>query len=162
DADCCTGVCGPKNPTGRRRCLCRTADDCRALPQRCHATTCEAGLRVKVVTTGAPCDDGNPCTTDDVCGRDGVCRGTPVACPEGLTCCGGACKKGGNAPCATGAECCSGLCLEGAGGSFMECCPLCPSGCFCQTTAIEATPTSITLTNLCIDFSSGSAADCVV
>jgi len=27
DADCCAGVCGPKNPTGRRRCLCRTADE---------------------------------------------------------------------------------------------------------------------------------------
>jgi hypothetical protein len=80
NAICCSGLCGPKDATGRHRCLCQSAADCPA-PRRCRAATCLSGVCGTRITAGAPCDDGNLCTTGDVCGEDGGCRGTPVTCP---------------------------------------------------------------------------------
>jgi hypothetical protein len=78
-ANCCSGVCGPKETGGRHRCLCQSPADCPA-PRRCRAATCEDGVCGTRITAGDPCDDGNACTTDDVCGDDGGCRGTPIPC----------------------------------------------------------------------------------
>jgi hypothetical protein len=43
-ANCCSGVCGEKDRTGRRRCQCASAADCPAPQNGCERATCEAGV----------------------------------------------------------------------------------------------------------------------
>lgn len=111
--DCASGVCGPKDATGRQYCVCATAADCPAPPDACTVATCTAGTcstaprncaaelpgdQCNDVTcdpitgcslvplTGPACDDGDACTTGETC-RNGVCTGgTTVACPVGDVC----------------------------------------------------------------------------
>lgn len=109
DANCCSGLCGDKDATGRRLCACPSPlEPCRALcvdpttdyltdpmncgacdhrcPRtRCQLAACEAGQCTLIpdpvaVEGRRTCDDGDPCTEDDVCQSDGSCAGTPIVC----------------------------------------------------------------------------------
>lgn len=84
-ADCCSGVCGPRDGTGHRTCRCQSPADCPAAG-RCRAATCVAGACGIAITVGASCHDGRSCMTDGVCQNDGTCRGTPVVCPPRDAC----------------------------------------------------------------------------
>ncbi|HEY7034765.1 MAG TPA: hypothetical protein VH482_25725 [Thermomicrobiales bacterium] len=98
NANCCSGVCGPKDRTGRRTCRCRTGADCAAAgasPQR----LCADGLCVA-------------CPSGDVC-AGGVC-------PPGDVCAGGACTCTADAaparpPCGADPACCACLITAGCG-----------------------------------------------
>lgn len=79
-ATCCSGVCGPKDRSGRRRCQCQSPADCRQ-PDQCHAATCIDGACGEVILTGQTCDDRNVCTTGTVCQANGACGGgSPIPC----------------------------------------------------------------------------------
>lgn len=81
-AGCCSGFCGPKDRTGRRRCQCDAAADCPP-PPVCHVATCTNGTCAVAVAA-----DRAPCTPAD--GGPGACRGTTcVPCLEGGTVCDG-------------------------------------------------------------------------
>jgi hypothetical protein len=77
NADCFSGICGPRDRWGRRRCLCTGATDC-PLPRPCHQTVCEAGTCTERSDDGAPCRAA-PCTEGAVC-RQGICAGAPKDC----------------------------------------------------------------------------------
>ena len=80
-ANCCSGVCGPKDATGRRTCQCQSAADCPATPGECHAPTCEAGACVAgICAADESCLHGGcyrTCAADDTPCMDGSCG---VAC----------------------------------------------------------------------------------
>jgi hypothetical protein len=89
NGDCASSNCGPKDATGRRRCICSTALDCPPIANgnQCLAATCSpAGVCGTETTVGAPCDDGNLCTVDDVCQANGSCKGTHKACDDNNAC----------------------------------------------------------------------------
>jgi hypothetical protein len=123
NGDCASGLCGPKDRTGRQRCLCVTPTDCPAT-DACTLQTCTAGVCgtsprdcaaevadqcndaacdpltgcYAVPLTGNACDDGNICTTDNVCTAEGACVGTPVICTASDDChVAGICDSGGAA-----------------------------------------------------------------
>ncbi|MEA2597937.1 MAG: hypothetical protein QOF01_4406 [Thermomicrobiales bacterium] len=114
-ANCCGGLCGPQGTDGRRRCRCRSAEDCPAPVNRCLVATCEAdgvcGTRTVICTAsdqchvagtcdprtgvcsdpaqpdGTACDDGNACTSGETCQAGACTGGDAVACPPGDTTC---------------------------------------------------------------------------
>ncbi|HEY7030988.1 MAG TPA: hypothetical protein VH482_06670 [Thermomicrobiales bacterium] len=100
-ADCCSGLCGPKDATGRRRCACRAVGDCPP-PAVCRAVACQGGACV-----GSVLPDGTACTASG--GTAGTCRAGACVLPTG-------------AACVADAQCQSGDCINGACGSF------CPAG----------------------------------
>jgi hypothetical protein len=118
-ANCCSDLCGPKDRTGRQRCICQTIEDC-PTPPRCRAAVCTPeGACTTTITEGAVCDDGNPCTTGETCDAAGSCVGTPVtdgtACGSGKICFGGSCVNclaNNTGPCTDDFQCCSGICDE--------------------------------------------------
>src|SRR6266508_3384788 len=57
DANCCSNLCGPKDATGRHRCLCQSAADCPV--KVCQTATCTSGVCATAITPGVVCDDGN-------------------------------------------------------------------------------------------------------
>jgi hypothetical protein len=81
-ASCCSGSCGPKDRTGRRRCGCATAADCPA-PGPCLDAVCVTATgrcETRPSTNGTACNDRNACTQNDTC-QNGVCvGGNPVVC----------------------------------------------------------------------------------
>jgi hypothetical protein len=103
-ANCCWEICGPKDASGRRRCVCppgliACGDTC-VDPQTdpancggcgavcaapsCHAPICANGLCDSVPDpqqNGLACDDGDLCTTGDHC-QNGACVSTPVDCSQ--------------------------------------------------------------------------------
>jgi hypothetical protein len=94
-ANCCSGVCGEKDRTGRRRCQCLSAADCPSLQNGCESTTCAAGVCVvdpsgrTLLSNGTcvqPCEESCPClscvvernfcggdTTETECSTDNDC-----------------------------------------------------------------------------------------
>jgi hypothetical protein len=106
-ANCCSTLCGDKNATGRRVCVCPETQvacggacgdpatafqsdpaNCGACGTRCPRTRCQVatcaqgscGLAPDPAAVGLGCDDGDPCTTGDACTVQGACAGTPVDC----------------------------------------------------------------------------------
>jgi hypothetical protein len=74
-ATCCSGVCGPKDRTGRRRCGCARETDCLRPDETCQVAACVAGVCTAVPKTdGSACDDGKACTVGATC-QAGVCTG---------------------------------------------------------------------------------------
>lgn len=113
DGDCCTGVCGEIDASGRGRCQCEPgltlcgtqcrslssdAKHCGGCDHKCPGSVCGRGVCNDGVcglsplpnSNGRPCNDGNRCTTGDVC-NEGVCAGAPVSCPPASQCVAGAC-----------------------------------------------------------------------
>jgi hypothetical protein len=90
NANCASGLCGPKDRHGRRTCHCQTKDDCPAPRDSCTTTpVCTEGICSTVYSDGQgrPCDPDNPiCCGDQVCGGVAVgytdCRinHAPTAC----------------------------------------------------------------------------------
>jgi hypothetical protein len=84
-ADCCSGLCGAKDRTGRRTCRCRSRADCPEPTDQCHTASCLLGVCGETVLIGQACDDGDPCTTGTTCQADGSCGGGTAA-PGGPSC----------------------------------------------------------------------------
>lgn len=85
-ANCCSKLCGPKDATGRRRCLCQSIADCPA-PDQCHVATCVAGVCGETVLLGQACNDGNACITGETCQANGSCGGgTRTVCTPQSQC----------------------------------------------------------------------------
>ena len=140
DGECASGVCGPKNGTGRQYCQCTGATQC---PQpkagnACYVAACTQGTCGTVVNTGAACDDGNACTSGTTCQADGSCGGgtattctaldqchTPGVCQPGTGACTDPAKPNGTL-CDAGTGPGTGTCQNGA----CACTPAntCPSG----------------------------------
>lgn len=107
NATCCSGICGQRDASGRRRCVCAAPTvacdgacvdpatayqsdprNCGACDRRCPSGQCQkpictngvCGLAPNPSATGRPCDDGNLCTVNDVCRGDGTCLGSTVTC----------------------------------------------------------------------------------
>ncbi len=116
-AGCCSGNCGPKDRTGRRRCQCGADADC-PVPDACHAASCTDGAcgvtaTVDVATDPAHCGG---------CGRacPAVANGAPtcsagtcgVECDNGYFEANGAChaQVGFGGACGASKECASGVC----------------------------------------------------
>jgi hypothetical protein len=105
--NCCSGLCGDKDRTGRRKCVCpagleekkgqcvdpKTAyladiDNCGAAGVKCPHTKCQVavctggtcGLAPNAAAVSRSCDDGKAWTTKDVCQADGSCAGTLTPC----------------------------------------------------------------------------------
>jgi hypothetical protein len=87
-ANCCTGYCGPKDRTGRRRCACQAADDC-PVPDACHTAICADGRCVLTPTVDFANDEANCGRCERVCPTDP--HGT-ATCQNGI--CGLACDAG--------------------------------------------------------------------
>lgn len=88
DADCDIGICGPKDRTGRSRCVCVEASDC-PLPRGavCREATCTAGVCGTRVTVEAACQPANRCLTGGTCNAVGDCvGGTPLDCDDDNVC----------------------------------------------------------------------------
>lgn len=107
DGECCSGICGPKDRTGRQRCACPSGQvacgtacvtpasfqtdvkNCGSCGHVCPRTTCQSaicsagvcGLTPDPARVDHACNDGNPCTENDRCQIDGACIGTPKVCP---------------------------------------------------------------------------------
>lgn len=81
-ADCASGLCGPKDRTGRSRCLCLTFADCPPLTDGgvCDIGTCNAGVCETAINVGASCGASDLCTTNPVCQPDGSCGGGTTNC----------------------------------------------------------------------------------
>ncbi|MCC6791070.1 MAG: hypothetical protein IT336_05265, partial [Thermomicrobiales bacterium] len=189
NGECASGNCGPKDRTGRSRCLCGGPGDCPQPPagDPCRSATCSPnGQCTIVVNTGTPCGDGNACIQNPTCQADGTCVGTPVVCtpldqchvagtcdPATGLCSNPAADFGtlcddGNA-CTTGDKCVLGECI----GTSIICEPVNdPGGCWIQpvcdpTTGIctQATPKSSGTPcddgNLCTTSTCDGAGTCV-
>lgn len=150
--DCASGICGPKDNTGRRRCSCGAASDCPVPSNACLAATCVSGVCQTAPRTGEACDDRNACTTNSTCDAQGGCVGTPVVCTALDQChddgvCDpstGACSnppKSNGTPCNDGDACSEGdTCLNGVcQGGTAKTCPICQacSGGACQPSATD-------------------------
>lgn len=87
-SNCCSGLCGPRDATGRRRCGCQIDADCGAFQ------ACGGG--------GVPGQCGCIPNCAGTCGGTDGCGGTcPGQCAEGRTClsngtCAVPCPNGGN------------------------------------------------------------------
>lgn len=76
-ANCCSGLCGPNDATGRRRCACRADGDCPP-PAVCHAVACQNGdCAVSIVADGTPCSLRG--------GGQGTCKGGACVAPTTTT-----------------------------------------------------------------------------
>ena len=98
NSECASGLCGPRDATGRQRCLCQSANDCGS------GKVCTSGTCTIVCPAGSkPC--GNDCISLTSCCTAGDCNGT--ACLEGLCLCG-------NTTCGVGQVCGpNGVCSNG-------------------------------------------------
>lgn len=92
NGDCGSGLCGPKDRTGRRYCGCVTATDCPEPSTPCGAATCVAG----VCGTGGFKSAGTVCrASSHLCDPTSVCTGSSSECTydplalEGRICYGG-------------------------------------------------------------------------
>jgi hypothetical protein len=150
DAQCCTGICGPKDSRGRRQCACpanllecrRDCIDPATDEKNCggcgiscpRGSTCESGVCSCVPETCASLGAG--CGTfDDGCGRTIQC----TSCPSGQVCDGTACKTTNGGSCASGSDCASGVCAAGicCNQTCDGACQSCGSG---TCTGISGTP----------------------
>ena len=83
NGDCASGVCGPKDATGRQRCVCANSTDCPAPAGTCTIATCTTG-----VCGTAPGNTGTPCgQAADSCSPAPVCSGSATVCPPALSAC---------------------------------------------------------------------------
>jgi hypothetical protein len=82
NGDCASGLCGPKDASGRRRCACITFDDCPTLTDGgvCDIGACVNGVCQTAINVGASCGAGDLCVSNPVCQPDGSCQGTAVTC----------------------------------------------------------------------------------
>jgi hypothetical protein len=97
DANCCFGICGPKDARGRRVCECEYDDDCPRFGESCNADiACIDGACVSLGEVSCPvlgdlCVDGACTCNEDIapekpwCGDDSCCRCVPGQ-PEGALC----------------------------------------------------------------------------
>jgi hypothetical protein len=137
-ANCCSGRCGPKDRTGRRRCRCQSPHNC-PVPDACHEATCAAGVcgTVPVTPVATLADCGGRC--DDLSSAAAVtlCSQT-VPCPRCADCAALGCAPGGVAgigPAGIGLYCtvatfdgfCSTFtdCPVGHGCFGVNCLPIC-------------------------------------
>lgn len=139
-ADCQSGICGPVDRTGRRRCLCPVGQErcngacldpltvyqsdpknCGSCGRRCAAgAVCCNGDCVPVV---AVCR-GVCCASNQICAESGCCTPESVATTCAAECgarinncgqpvdCGPCCGEVGDA-CGANGDCCSGVCVNG-------------------------------------------------
>lgn len=132
-ATCCSGKCGSKDRTGRRRCACTKSLDC-PVPDSCHVATCTAGA----CGTEATVDFGTDLAHCGRCGRicpapangAAVCDAgqCDITCSDGYEEVEGACKLPFGATCTSGSECASGTCVH-AGQSGVCAIPYSASTC---------------------------------
>lgn len=107
NGDCCSGTCGPKDSTGRRRCQCNESTDCPS-GGACQQATCIDGI---CGATLAP-DDSSCVATG---GKSGTCAGglcidRQGTCPAGGDVCLGNVAYG----CNGSGDCFCGTTMEGA------------------------------------------------
>jgi hypothetical protein len=97
NANCCSGLCGPKDRTGRRRCHCRTEADCPAPSNQCRAATCDDGI------CGEEILDETTCALPGGSGfcRGGTCQDLSGGCTSAL----GTCSVNNQVPCGPGCVC---------------------------------------------------------
>lgn len=131
--DCCSGICGATDATGRRRCVCPQGSEpcgggcvetisydtdplncgaCGNVCPRtaCSAAVCNAGVCELVADTevlGASCSNGNSCVTGETCQPDGSCGDGTIAGDGSLCGSGGRCV---NATCVLAYPNCGGAC----------------------------------------------------
>jgi hypothetical protein len=123
NAQCCSGVCGPKDSRGRRTCACppgasecgRDCVDLTTDPRHCGAcgNRCPAGSACNGGTCGA--SNGSTCTSGNDCASgvcvDGIC--CDQACDGACQSCStGTCTGTSGAPCG-GDGACAGTCRSG-------------------------------------------------
>jgi hypothetical protein len=130
-ANCCSGLCGPKDVTGRRTCHCQTPTDCRTPTGPCHAATCTLGVCGETILVGQACDDGNPlCCAGTCCAEtclNSVCTGTCAA--------SGSCGDVPNVPaCSPDIPTCACTTLAEGGGACTG-----PVGCLSATPCTATT-----------------------
>lgn len=97
DANCCFGICGPKDARGRRVCACEYNDDCPGFGDSCSRDiacidgACVNQGEVYCPILGDVCADGQCTCNEDIawdkpwCGDDSCCRCVPGQ-PEGALC----------------------------------------------------------------------------
>src|SRR5262249_50311000 len=124
NGQCCSGLCGPKDGTGRRHCACQTDTECVPPSNRCKPAVCADGACGIANADGRPCDGGSACTHNDPC-QGGVCvGGVPVTCPAPTVCqasvacdrATGNCvatNKADDTPCGAETACARALCRGG-------------------------------------------------
>jgi hypothetical protein len=123
NANCCSGLCGPKDRSGRRRCHCQSLADCPA-PDQCRAATCDDGICGEEILVGQDCTaDACTCTAGGSCGGASfaLCGNSGTVCrcyttmEDGLAC--------GRADVGCPGSCSSSLaCGPGAEGARDTCC----------------------------------------
>lgn len=110
NGDCASGMCGPRDTTGRGRCLCDGPEDCPSPIDKCkpavclpdgtcgsETTFCDPSDLCKInhrcdpntgqcVFTPVVCDDNNPCTIDTCDPQTGECRFSPKICDDNNPC----------------------------------------------------------------------------
>ena len=117
DGECASGVCGPKDGSGRRRCAAGTGDSCTD-PSECPNGDCLGGT----CCTGADFCEGSFCCDPNRPPTATCCPDTGQCCEcffrqdpgdERTECCTSVCKSLTNSP--TEDECCRGdeICING-------------------------------------------------
>jgi hypothetical protein len=80
-ANCCSGLCGPKDAIGRRRCQCHSPADCPTPTGQCQTATCLAGTCGETAPGVVTCE-GNCCTDPaQICAEVIVPTPTPHVLP---------------------------------------------------------------------------------
>lgn len=131
-ANCCSGLCGPRDATGRHRCLCKTAADCPGANKVCTAagicatpsastttspTTSTSTTSTTTSTTSTtlpPTTTTTTSTTTSSTTSTTTSTTTPAPGCTQTVCGDGSCRGGAADPCSRPRECCSGNCLEDA------------------------------------------------
>ncbi len=134
NGDCASGVCGPKDGTGRQRCGCATEAECPAPADACSAATCTAGV-CGIAPSGTcactVCPAGQTLLSNGTCGTpctseipDGSCGNRCVTTSDGNFWAVGGTGTGGcsgtNLSCPVGSGC-SGTVCERICGWAGEC-----------------------------------------
>lgn len=113
-ANCCSGTCGPKDKTGRRRCGCS---------RLCEGTCCQrAGAVCAGILGNVCCESGKKCGQNCCAGAGDTCCGlgqsAQACCPAGT-----ACADPSTETCCASGKSCTG------DGSGPVCCPLATDVC---------------------------------
>lgn len=103
DGECASGVCGPKDATGRQRCQYTASSQCPTPTNKCLKAACVAGTcrNVKAVT----------CVASDQCHDAGICNPSTGVCSNPAKLDGTACDDGRG--CSRGEACQNGVCTGG-------------------------------------------------